>query len=814
MGFLLNKIVHTKNVSNTPISILVVLFIFLNSVIPTVTFAQDDTQPGDSVSKKVTAVLLMDIPNEAVKITSKIQSDLNSELLQPVVYTIRPIIDSIQNKVDVLGLLSDQMLDDQLPFGFYQGLLLRWLRLQGQINKPEKILTDYSTELTNVERVLSDNRKQWSKTHSELLDKDSPEELINRVAEVLNLIDSTAQMMKDSLDLALNLLNRTTEIKMTLVNYQVQIEATQETQFDQILKTRTEPLWSANFAKDSTSFFGANRDLILFGLEDAKDYFNVNKGILSSLGLIFILILSAILWLRRQHKSLSKETKSTNKTGSFIVSRPIVSAFMLTILWSMWALPEMPYLMDKINSFIFLIPFLFIFHGIVDHPLRWSLYFFSILFIYVNFSPFFYVGSGINRFAIIFESIFIAAYLIWFLRHKNKIRPDNRASRIWYQFLVFISPLYLIVILSGIVANIIGYENINRLMVSGILVSLLLALIFGTTYFSIRGLLMLFTVTKIARLSNIIRTKQKDFLKIFDRLAWFVTAFAWFYFSLKSFQLLKPLYEWATDIWNVGYRFGELQVTIGGIISFFIIILLSWLISRLVKLILQEEVLGRFKMPRGVPMAISSITQYALVFTGVIMALAYAGFDLNNLGLIAGALGIGIGFGLQNVVGNFISGLILVFERPVTVGDIVRVEEHDGIVVSIGIRSSIIQQWDGSRIIVPNSDLISKKVLNWTMKKYKRRFIMTINTAPDTDPDLVLKLIHEAISNVEGVLSDPASKTYFKGIVDQSLKFELFYWVSDNILDVESNVNLSVQKELSKAGIKILLPRKVELQKD
>ena len=128
------------------------------------------------------------------------------------------------------------------------------------------------------------------------------------------------------------------------------------------------------------------------------------------------------------------------------------------------------------------------------------------------------------------------------------------------------------------------------------------------------------------------------------------------------------------------------------------------------------------------------------------LALSAAGFSLQNLGLLAGALGVGIGFGLQNIINNFISGLILAFERPVTVGDIINVSGSEGVVKKIGIRASVIKEYDGSEVIVPNAELISNKVINWTLSKYTRRSILTIHTHKDTDTDIVLKLMKDAVS--------------------------------------------------------------------
>jgi small-conductance mechanosensitive channel len=522
-------------------------------------------------------------------------------------------------------------------------------------------------------------------------------------------------------------------------------------------------------------------------------------------------MLSILIWLRTKHKTLSEELKLEHASGVFIVQRPIMSAIMLTLLWIIWTIPEMPYFLDKIVSILFLIPFLLIFHGVIQKPLRNSLYYFFLIFLVVNLSPFFYLGAIISRIATLLESFLIAAFLFWFIKNRKQIKPENKAANFWYQFLSFISPVYLILIVAGIIANVIGYENLDKLVSYGILASLLLGLIFGTAYFALKGLILLFTATTLVHISNNIRNNKESFLRSLDRLLWTGTVIAWSYFTLISFELWEPLLKWGRGVWVIGYEFGNIHITIGGIINFFLIILLSWLISMFIRMLLQDEILARFNLPRGIPMAISSLTQYSLVFIGVVLALAYAGFDLQNLGIMAGALGVGIGFGLQNLVGNFISGLILVFERPVTIGDIVKVDNYEGTVVNIGIRSSVIRQWDGSRIIVPNSDLISNKVLNWSMTHFERRFIIRIHTPPDTDPDLVIKLMTEAAAKEELILDDPAPITYFIGIVDQALAFDLFFWVSKDILVAKSNVNLAVQKTLKGAGIKVLLPKKFEI---
>ncbi len=682
------------------------------------------------------------------------------------------------------------------------------------ISKPEQVIKRYSSDLEKIKQMLGEEKTRWTITRDQNITRESPKVIAHSVDRILFFIDSASIILDDSLSVALGWLNEASQLKMSANNNQERLQETQKMKLSGLLKVREKPIWATVFKGDTAVSLIDNQVLISFGIEDSREYLEVNKGNLITLGVIFVVLLGALLWLRFHSKSLSEDDIKLHATGIFIVSRPIAAAFMLTILWSLWSLPVMPYMLDKFFSVIFLIPFLFIFHGIVYRPLKWSFYYLFVLFLFVNFGPLFYLGSSRDRLIVIFESLAILIFLYWFLRKRKELKPDDRTSVLWYQFLNFVSPIFILGICAGIILNIVGYENINKLVTYGTLVSLMIGLILGTAYLVLRGLAFLFTTTNLGRSSNIIREQQESFLGFFDNVMWATTVAAWLYLTLDNFLIWDSLLAWGTEIWETGYTFGEMEVTIGGLISFFLIIILSWTLSRFIKLLLQEEILGRFDMPRGVPMAISSLTQYTLILVGFMVALAYVGFDLRNLGLLAGALGVGIGFGLQNVVGNFISGLILVFERPVTVGDIIKVDVYDGIVVSIGIRSSVIQQWDGSRIIVPNSDLISQKVLNWTMSRYERRFIITIYTPPGTDPALVMELMTKAAVSVENVLPAPAPKTYFKGIIDQALCFELFFWVTFDILDAQSEVHLAVHKMLKEAGVKVLLPRKLEVRED
>ena len=186
------------------------------------------------------------------------------------------------------------------------------------------------------------------------------------------------------------------------------------------------------------------------------------------------------------------------------------------------------------------------------------------------------------------------------------------------------------------------------------------------------------------------------------------------------------------------------------------------------------------------------------------------GVELNKFTVLTGALGVGVGFGLQNIVNNFISGLILQFERPIHIGDVLDVDGTTGKVTRIGIRSSTVRTFQGAEVIIPNGNFISGKVINWTLSESLRRVELPVGVAYGTDPKLVTKLLDQAATTNESVLTSPVPAVYFKEFGDSSLNFELQFWVmqESNVNRVKSEVALTVMELLDNAGIEIPFPQR------
>jgi potassium-dependent mechanosensitive channel len=204
------------------------------------------------------------------------------------------------------------------------------------------------------------------------------------------------------------------------------------------------------------------------------------------------------------------------------------------------------------------------------------------------------------------------------------------------------------------------------------------------------------------------------------------------------------------------------------------------------------------------------VTYYVLLLLVAIVTLAEAGVELNKFTVLTGALGVGLGFGLQNVVNNFVSGLILLFERPIHLGDTIEIGGLSGTVRRIGARSSTILTFQGAEVIVPNSNLLANQVINWTLSSQWRRVDVPIHVAYGTDPELLLRLLVEVAESNPGVLRQRPPTAFFLGFGDSALNFELRFWSAhqDAWFQLQSEVAIAVVKALQTAGIEIPFPQR------
>ncbi len=258
-------------------------------------------------------------------------------------------------------------------------------------------------------------------------------------------------------------------------------------------------------------------------------------------------------------------------------------------------------------------------------------------------------------------------------------------------------------------------------------------------------------------------------------------------------------------------KLGDKDLTPASLIAFVCIVALVFLGERLFRRYLVRRVLHHTHLQASMQYAIGKIAGYVFILLGLYVALKLVGIDLSSLAFIAGAIGVGLGFGLQNIISNFVSGLILLAEQPIAIGDRVEMGEVAGLVTKISLRSTSIVTNDNITIIVPNSDFITQKITNWSYGDPTVRIRVPIGVAYGTDPDLVRRLLLEVAHGHPKVLPEPAADVFFTGFGDSSLNFELAVWTAEMTSkprQFHSELNYALEKKLRENQIEIPFPQR------
>jgi small-conductance mechanosensitive channel len=263
-------------------------------------------------------------------------------------------------------------------------------------------------------------------------------------------------------------------------------------------------------------------------------------------------------------------------------------------------------------------------------------------------------------------------------------------------------------------------------------------------------------------------------------------------------------------LFSPGFDLGGQRITVGLIIAAIACLYGSFYASQIApKILLDEQILGRH-VDRGARGSIGHLIRYLIIFIGLLATFSLLGFSLTNVTIILSALGVGIGFGLQGIVNNFVSGLIMLFERPVREGDTIVLGEQWAQVKRIGMRATIIETFDKSEIVVPNADMINNHVTNWTLSNRQVRLSVPVGVDYGSDVPLVVETILACANDNSFVMKSPTPEVLFLNLGESSLDFKLRVWLADadNILTVKSQLYHEIFKRFREKGIAIPFPQR------
>jgi len=276
---------------------------------------------------------------------------------------------------------------------------------------------------------------------------------------------------------------------------------------------------------------------------------------------------------------------------------------------------------------------------------------------------------------------------------------------------------------------------------------------------------------------------------------------------------LADLLLWVQGVWDSElFRLQDTSISVSQIVIAIATLLIGILVSRLISRRMGAVVLSRLKIEAGPASAIQTVLYYLLLSAVIVLALQIAGVPLTVFTIFGGAVAIGVGFGSQNIANNFISGLILLLERPIQVGQFVTVEDQNGTILKIGARATHIQRYDGVTMIVPNSKLLENTVSNWHMPDKRIRSIIGVGVAYGSDTALVKRVLESLLDDHARVLEAADNRVLFRGFGDSSLDFELHFWCSPrSAVDrwgIESDMRFRIDELFREHNITIPFPQR------
>ena len=678
----------------------------------------------------------------------------------------------------------------------------------------ENTLVGWQTTITNRVAELDITlfnvqveKQTWELTKKTAKELDIPKESVTRISEVISSSKELLKALKSKQDSIIFIQNKITD-------FQIMVNGVLDT-----LEEYRKELQSEYFTQDSPAIWHAGDSTMNF--KNAKDQFATSlkeqtKSIelfadnnLSNIYLhiiIFIFLLVLFYYLNIDYNKHDIPENSNTIRIKYFLLRYFLSSFLLTLILSLLIYSNIPSAIRELMAILLLIPTILLYSAILPKSFRKLLFYVVILFLIGELHIFFTAKTLFTRVLMMIQD----GLYIWIMFHLIKIKnPIGYVSKEgWLKVIASTANFLAIIAIASIVCNIIGYVNLSIIISNTLVTALIVPIILSLLVYILMALFTSLFKTKFFQHSNIIKSNEEKIISKLYTLLIYFSIFLWIRSILVALGLAEEVGNWLLGVMNNEWKVGSVNTSFGGIIAFFLVILITSIVTKGLKYLLEDEIFPRIKLGRGVPGAISMVVRYTLVAFGIYIALSAAGIDLGQFGLIAGALGVGIGFGLQSVVFNFIAGLILAFERPIQKGDTIEIGTLIGDVMSIGVRASTIRTYDGADVIVPNGNLISNDLINWTFSDRVKRREIKVGVAYGTNPHQVMELLVKVASENEHVLPFPKPWPLFEGFGDSSLKFQIRFWVNfDQGMTVKSQVAMNIYDALADAGIQIPFPQ-------
>ena len=782
---------------NTAIPLFIlVLFITIGGMASGQTVKTGNNQEKNTVN-------IIDIPKQATEAILDAR-EINDRLIKAKdLLALRKETDSLVKEVDAqLQGMKQKEMTTWNTRKIEAGIIL--LKQQKSIlkNKREALQTILDNLVEN-KKILSENLANWKGVKAFIRKKKSGKTLENSADEVISVLNKTIFSINKLTAITMGLTRKLSALELDIDSRISLLNKLKSKKNSEILQAKQPSLFTLDY-KDPKKW-GLSKPLMHIYNNDLKNFGqylseNINLVIIHILLIVALIILFIRLGKTRipmdepygiQYKRRLKE----------LLSRPISTALIMGIFASVIIYPNRPLILRDIVALLILAPTTILLQSVVKRRYRVYIYAMALVLVMIIFNGYLPADNIWSRFMLLVIGLTEFAALLHLGMRFKKEEQKNKYSGV----LIAIIYIALFFSLAGLLSNVFGKVMLAKYLLFSIAEIIFVLFLILVSIIMINGISVTFITSRIADKSNYIRKNKKELIKNTTR---FFNGIA----LIILLDYILSILKWETSVldtlsaWlNNEYNIGTLVFSWGRLFVFFFIIWFSIFIARIIRDVLEEDILNKVKMDEGLPHTIAMTIRYALITLGVLLAFGALGIPVSDLAIMFSAFGVGIGFGLQNIFNNLVSGFILLFERPIKIGDTIEVGDLVGTVRSIGIRASNIRTFDGAEIIVPNGNLISNEVVNWTLSDQRRRIEIKVNVAYDSDPEKVKEVLLQLLENHEDVAKDPKPGIYFIEMGNSALVFRILFWTHQfgKWYGIRSNMMYAIFQALKEAGIEI-----------
>ena len=766
--------------------------------------AQPATAGAEAAAERSAAIAPADIPSRADAEEKFVQSVQRRAQATDRIQRIEQSLSRQSAAIERLRELTEGSDLSLLSVQRLESLERHWLLLDRKLAQARQDLTRTTNTASEDAADLATRRAAWQATSEQ---PDLSPALRQRSEEMVAQVERTQKLLAEPLAKLLDLGRRSSALSAQ-VQKSMAVVVQQVAEQDRRLATMdTPPLWQALREGDSQEpvATGLRRSLAI-EMSFARDHDAARARLLPALGILTVVLLPLMFWLRRRAKALVA-AQQLGEAALEALSRPWAAWLLLVAAGAVLYGLQGPNLRQQLVMLLAWIPVL----GLLQRRLLslvgpWA--YLSALFYFLNVVVSLLVGNPLlYRTLLLGITLLMLATLAWnLLRARRGAAPGE--SRLQVRSWKLVAWVACAVLAVAAVANILGNASLAGMLVTATLESSYAAL---ALYASSRVALALFQVLlagpTVARWSS---RYSASLVPAAVNVGRALLAVAWLLFTLQSFRIYRPVSSFAMTVLTYEFKLGELSLSLGSVLSFVVATWAAFWLAKTIRQVLAEDLLPSLSLPRGVGNSVSSLSYYVILFLGLLAALAAAGFQVGQLTLVFGALGVGIGFGLQDVVRNFVAGLILMFERPIQRGDTVEVAGMVGQVREIGLRATTVTTFEGADVVVPNGILLADKLINWTLNGTRRRISVELSTVYGADPRRTVELLVNIARSIDGVSFSPPPHAIMTGMTAGALDFSVRAWTNEfaDWLMVRSELAMKVRDGLAEAGIEVPLPQR------